>query len=131
MRSGENLDMLAAAYEKLVKAGTDSLSAAYTFGQIVDALAGLYTLKALGAAIGHSAAMVSTYRRLYRAYPSEHALQHAAAELGTYDISRLCGNTPAVPVRYVYRCENCGSYDTVKEREGFKPSQPPALRALS
>jgi hypothetical protein len=117
-RSPDGLDGLQLAYESLVKAGSNSLSAAYRFGQVIDALSGpgYYTHRMLGEAIGRSGAMIGVYARLYRSYHSERHLLATADKMGTYDVSVLAGKTPQVAVKYTFKCENCGSSDIVKER---------------
>jgi hypothetical protein len=116
-RNDSGLDALVAAYERLNKAGADSLRHAYSFGQVVDALSTMYTYDELGAAVGRSYATVYTYARLYRKYSSAQALVHMATELGTYDVSKLCGNHSTTPGRYVMQCGHCNSYDVHRRRE--------------
>jgi hypothetical protein len=122
---GENFDLLLGSYDALVKSGSNSLQAAYAFGQVCDALTRVYTVKSLAEAISRSSATVYQYLRLYRAYPTERALLDKAEELGTYDVSRLNGQTPAAPVHWVFHCLNCGSFDVAKEKEipGEAPPQ--------
>jgi hypothetical protein len=117
MTRSENLDLFVTAYEDLRSSGTRSVMAAYRFGQVVDALSSTYTLGELGAAIGRTASMVSVYRKLYRRYPHVNALLKAADELGTYDVSKLAGQNPLVPVKYVFICLNCGSDHVERHKE--------------
>lgn len=111
------LDLLSMAYEALVKAGENSLSAAWTFGQQVDALHGAFSYEQMGRALGVTGITVSTYARLYRRYPTEQALLHTAQALGTYDVSKLNGSKPVTPSRFHFRCADCGSTAVVKEPE--------------
>jgi hypothetical protein len=118
MARSENLDLFVTAYEDLRSSGTRSIMAAYNFGQVVDALSNsTYTLAELASAIDRTASMVSVYRKLYRRYPHVNALLRTAEEMGTYDVSRLAGTNPLVPVRYVFICENCGSSDVARHKE--------------
>jgi hypothetical protein len=116
MRNHENLEALRVAYDSLWKAGTESLRAAHTFGQVVDALSNIYTYQTLGQAINRSPSTVQLYAKLYRRYNDVRQLLHTADVMGTHDVSRLAGNTPSVPVHYTYHCTVCGSYDVVKEK---------------
>jgi len=115
-KNGESLDLLYTAYANLVKAGKDSLTAAYQFGQVVDALYGYYSYEAMGREIGRSASTVQIYRKLFLHYPHEGALQETAQKLGTFDVSKLAGRNPAVPVHWAYHCTNCGSSAIVREK---------------
>lgn len=114
---GETLDLLHVAYDALTKAGRNSLSKAYAFGNVVNALHGLFTYAQLGAELGVTPTTVSTYAKLYRKYPNEQLLMHTAAELGTYDVSRLAAESETVRYVYQWHCANCGSYDVHKERQ--------------
>ena len=129
-KNGESLDLLYTAYANLVKAGKDSLSAAYRFGQVVDALYGYYTYAEMGREIERSAATVQIYRKLFQRYPHEGALQEVAQKLGTYDISKLAGRNPAVPVHWAYHCTNCGSSAIVKEKAAAGQYIPVAREAV-
>lgn len=111
--SAENLEFLADAYSKLVKAGTGSVVAAYQFGQVVDALFGLYTYRQMGLIIDKSASTVALYRKLFNAYPTETMLVQQAERLETYDISVLAGHNPVTPAYYHYACTNCGHDDAI------------------
>lgn len=111
--SAENLDFLVDRYENLVRFGERSITAAYQFGQVVDALHGLYTYKAMAQVIGKSSSMVALYRKLYSAYPTEAALIRQAEMLETYDISVLAGHNPVTPAYYHFLCTNCGHDDSI------------------
>lgn len=117
MARGESFTLLREAYENLTKAGSTSLQAAYRFGAVCDALSGMYTQRSLAQAVGVSTSTINCYLRLFRRYPTEHALLHMAEELGTYDVSKLNGSVPSAPVHYVLHCTNCGGTEFVKERE--------------
>jgi hypothetical protein len=118
MSRGETIDMFITSYAELRSSGKRSVMAAYNFGQMVDALSNsAYTLTELGAAIDRSASMVALYRKLYLHYPHVNALLQAADTLGTYDVAKLAGSNPLVPVRYIFICTNCGSSDIEKHKE--------------
>jgi len=117
-RSGENLELLRDSYDALVKSGSDSLSKAYVFGQVVRALHRFHTYKEMGEWIGRSASLIAIYAQLAGRYPTEQALLREADRIGSYDVSRLARDlAPAAPYHVVYHCTVCGSYDVVKERQ--------------
>lgn len=114
----EGLDALFTAHGNLVKFGEQGLIAAYTFGNVIEALHRFYTYREMAAALGYkSVSTINKYSLLYRKYPNENTLLREASRLETYDVQRLNGSTPAIPLVYVFHCQNCGSYDVHKERE--------------
>jgi hypothetical protein len=115
-RKEENLELLASAYAGLVRAGEGSLEAAYAFGQVIEALYGLYTLTQLAAEVGVSNATIGKYRKLAVAYPNVNALLRRSRELHTYDVSVLAAGSASAPARYELHCTVCGSYDIERER---------------
>jgi hypothetical protein len=119
MPRGENLDLLLTAYEDLVKAGNNSLSKAYVFGQVVRALHRFYSYREMGAAINRSESTVSNYAKLAGRYPTEKSLLDAADELGTYDVARLSSDNvhAAAPYHMVWHCSHCGGTEFTKSRE--------------
>jgi hypothetical protein len=119
----ENLAFLVDAYDALYKAGRISLSKAYLFGQLVDVLVHSqhYTRRQLAEAIGKSVSVIDIYGKLFRKYPNEHSLLHMADEMGTFDVSILAGRAPVIPQKWIFRCNNCGSYDTAKEKADGPP----------
>lgn len=129
--SRENAAMLRELYANLTKAGEASIVAARNFGQMVDLLKSMgYSYSAIGRVVGRTTSAVSVYAKLFRSYPTEAAMIRQARELGTYDVARLAGANPLVPVRYEFVCTNCGSHDFIRERK--EPAVyvvPPAVRA--
>lgn len=116
--SAENAAMLRELYGRLVKAGEESIVAARNFGQMADLLKSMgYTYAAIGRVVDRSSSAVSVYAKLFRAYPTEYAMIRQARELGTYDVARLAGANPLVPVSYEFVCHNCGSHDILRERK--------------
>ena len=114
---GETLDLLHAAYDALTKAGRESLSKAYAFGNVVNALHGIFTYTQLAAELGVTTSTVSKYAKLYRRYPNEQLLLHTAAELGSYDVGVLAADEAPARYAYLWHCQNCGSFQVKKERE--------------
>ena len=78
--------ILRLAYQGLVKAGNDSVRAAWRFGQALDSFSDSYTRLQLADALGISTATVDRYRRLYRAYQRPELALQASAELETFNI---------------------------------------------
>ena len=114
---GETLDLLRTAYDALTKAGRDSLSKAYAFGNVVHALHGIFTYGQLAEELGVTSTTVSKYAKLYRKYPTEQLLMHTAAEMSTYDVGVLSSDADTARYVYAWHCLNCGSFDVKKERE--------------
>lgn len=119
MAREETLDLLLSAYEDLVKAGRNSLSKAYVFGQIVRALHRFYSYRELGEAIGKSYVTVSIYAKLAGKYPTERALLNAAEEMGTYDVAKLGAEDAhgSSPYHVVWHCNNCNGTEFTRTRE--------------
>jgi hypothetical protein len=117
MARGETLDALVAAYASLVKAGRGSLSAAYKFGNVVEALHGIYTYGHMADALSISASTLNKYAKLYRMYPTEAVLLSVSDRMSTYDVSKLTSSDAGTPLRYVYHCRNCGGTDVYRQTE--------------
>jgi hypothetical protein len=110
---GANLVALRQAFDNLVRAGDDSLRAAYNFGQIADALNDIgYSWAEMGDAVDRRGPTIYMYVRLYRRYPTLDALTMTAKKWGTYDINRLTGSDVSLQSRFGYQCLGCGSWDT-------------------
>jgi hypothetical protein len=129
-KQAENLELLASAYGSLVRAGEGSLEAAYAFGQVIEALYGIYTLTQLAAEVGVSNATISKYRKLATAYPNVNALLRRSRELHTYDVGVLASGSVSAPARYELHCTNCGSYAIERERVTSENPVPPVARQL-
>jgi hypothetical protein len=78
--------VLRLAYRGLVKAGKDSVRAAWRFGQAIDSCTDSYTLLQLAGALGVHPGTVSRYLRLYRAYQRPELALEASEQLETYNI---------------------------------------------
>jgi hypothetical protein len=115
---GETLDLLRAAYDELTKAGRNSLVKAFAFGNVVNALHGIFTYTQLAEELGVTPGVPSLYAKLYRKYDGNVSLLlHTAAEMGTYDVSRLSSDSETARYSYVWRCNNCHSLDVKRERQ--------------
>lgn len=108
----EGLVALRMAFDALVKAGDESLRAAYNLGLIIDALTLSYTYEVMAGAVDRKPGTVAKYAALYRRYPTVDDLIATAHKYDTYDVSILKGSAESLGSRYGYRCGNCGSWDT-------------------
>lgn len=81
--------MLAMAYRQLVKAGNDSVRAAWRFGQAIDSLTDNYTQRQLADAISLSISTIARYLRFYRAYQRPELAMQAAEQLETFNIDLI------------------------------------------
>jgi hypothetical protein len=117
----ETLDLLHDRHDALVKAGEESLRKAYAFGNVVNALHGMFSYAQLGEELGRSAAMIGTYARLYRKYSTEQLLLATARAAGTFDVNHLANDGAAVRYAYSFVCRNCGSDDVHRERKSVVP----------
>ena len=129
-RRTETLELLHSAYDALTKAGEDSLSKAYTFGNVVNALHGIFTYAQLAEEIGVTTSTVSKYAKLYRKFPTEKALLDMARALKVYDVGILGGDAAHAHYAYKWHCQNCGSYDVKKERQEPEAAQVPETASL-
>jgi hypothetical protein len=113
------------AYRSLVRAGNDSVRAAWRFGQTIDSLSDSYTQDQLAAAIDLSRSTIYRYVRLYRAYQRPELATAAAAQLETFNIDlivelqnqlRPIGHgRPMAGRHWHYTCRGCGSHDVARE----------------
>lgn len=114
----ENLVALKMAVEALVKAGDDSLRAAYNLGQIIDALyATGYTYETMGDAVDRSPSTVAKYRRLFGMYAKVEDLLRTAHKYETFDVSILTGSQEKLAAKFGYKCDDCGSWNTHRTRK--------------
>jgi hypothetical protein len=109
------------SYHLLVKAGEDSVRAAWRFGQCIDSFSDDYYMYQLADAMNLSVGTLYRYTRLYHAYQRPELAVAAARELETYNIDtifRLHNDLHPVPHgrslrgrRWQGKCHNCGSSD--------------------
>jgi predicted transcriptional regulator len=127
------------AYSQLVKAGDDSVRAAWRFGQRLDSYSDQFTQKVIASLLGLSTTTIRKYTRLYNAYQRPELAQRASELLETYDVgilTELVNDLDRGPVehstnagrRYRYRCSHCQSVD-VKREEITDPDELAALQA--
>lgn len=83
------VNALELSYRGLVKAGQDSVRAAWRFGQCVDSFTDIYTMLQLADAMKLSDATLYRYRRLYLAYQRPELALEAAQELETFNIDTI------------------------------------------
>lgn len=130
-------DLLRDTYGALIKAGNDSVRAAWRFGQMVasltDHITG-YTMPELAAAIDLSPGTLYRYRRLYLAYQRVELAIQASEQLGTFDIGIIWAlqdqrnpMAPARPLagrRYRTYCTHCRSSATLRAEIDPETDQP-------
>jgi hypothetical protein len=119
------LNTLELSYAGLVKAGQDSVRAAWRFGQCVDSFTDAYTLIQLADAMDLSIGTLYRYRRLYAAYQRPELALEAAEQLETFNIDtiwRLQNDLHPVTHGRALRgrhwrstCHSCGSHDVGRE----------------
>lgn len=117
--------LLAMSYGQLVKAGNDSVRAAWRFGQTVDSLTDAYTLLMLAESLGVSYGTVHRYRRFFLVYQTPELALSAAEELETFNIDALwrfaVSGQPEAPHRplagrkFRYRCSRCHTTEVARE----------------
>lgn len=114
---GETLRLFYETYHALTKASEESLRRALKFGNVVNALHGLYTYAELAEEIDVTPTTVATYAKLYRKYDgNEKLLIETSRRMHTYDVHRLANDNEPVHYVYAWHCSNCGSDKVVKER---------------
>jgi transcriptional regulator with XRE-family HTH domain len=129
MTTGKDIDagtarLLRRSYANLVKAGHNSVRAAWRFGQTLDSLSDKhtgYTQAQLAEATGISTGTIYKYRKFYGLYQTPELAVQASEELETYDVGiliALFGQTaPPEPGRplagrhWRYFCRACRSHD--------------------
>lgn len=119
------LNTLEMSYHGLVKAGQDSVRAAWRFGQCVDSFTDSYYLYQLADAMNLSAGTLYRYRRLYAAYQRPELALQAAEQLETFNIDTIVQlQNDLHPVRHGRplagrhwrsKCHHCGSNDVGRE----------------
>jgi len=116
--------LLRRSYANLVKAGHNSVRAAWRFGQTLDSFSDKhtgYTQLQLAEATGLSTGTIYKYRRFYGLYQSVDLAVQASEELETYDIGVLIElhgqlhpvehGRPLAGRHYRYVCRACQSHD--------------------
>lgn len=123
-------DILKRSYTELRRYGTDSVRAAWRFGQCLDSFTDTYTNGMLAEAVGVSAATVAKYLKLHAAYQRPELAVDASRALQTYDIGIIIAlrddlspvehARPYAGRKYRYRCTHCNVVGEVK-REEYDP----------
>jgi hypothetical protein len=113
--------MLEQAYAALVKAGNDSVRAAWRFGQTIDSFTDDWTMTELAELLDVSTGTLNRYARLYRAYQRPELAVAASRQLETYNIDLIWQlqndlrpvehGRPMAGRRYRYTCRSCHSTD--------------------
>lgn len=110
---------LSMAYRSLVKAGSDSVRAAWRFGQTIDSFSDAYERAELADALGLSVSTIYRYSRFYHAYQRPELALAASEQLETYNIDVLWDlqnqlhpiehGRPLAGRHWRYVCRSCGS----------------------
>jgi hypothetical protein len=112
------------AYQQLVRAGNDSVRAAWRFGQTIDSHSDSYTRRQLADAMGRSVSTLNRYHRLFAAYQRPELAVEASEILETYNIDLVWAlqsqmmpteHRPTLGRRYRYRCQHCHSTEVGRE----------------
>lgn len=130
-------EALSASYQELRRYGTDSVRAAWNFGQLLDHfLAPItgYTQGMLAQALGISVGTVKRYLKLYEAYQRADLAVDASKALQTYDVGIITAlrddlrpvehARPYAGRRYQYRCNSCHGTDVAREELDPETLQP-------
>lgn len=109
------------AYKSLVKAGENSVRAAWRFGQALDSFSDAYTQIQLADAMNLSVSTLARYMRLYRSYQRPEEAVEASRVLETFNIDIVTGlkdhlapvehGRPLAGRHYSFVCHNCQSRD--------------------
>jgi transcriptional regulator with XRE-family HTH domain len=112
------------AYKSLVKAGNDSVRAAWRFGQTLDSFSDSYRQTELADAMGLSVSTLQRYLRLYRSYQRLELALEASDQLETYNIDTIVElhdqlnpvhHRPLAGRRFRFSCRACGSHEVKRE----------------
>lgn len=113
------------AYGSLVKAGSDSVRAAWRFGQALDSVSDSYTQLQVSDAMGLSVSTIARYLRLYRAYQRPELALAASVQLETYNIDTITElqdqlapvehSRPLAGRHWISTCRHCGSHDVGRD----------------
>lgn len=119
------VNALKLSYRGLVKAGQDSVRAAWRFGQCVDSFSDTYYMTQLADAMSLSVGTLYRYRRLYFAYQRPELALEAALELESFNIDTLVQlqddlhpvrhGRPLAGRHWRSTCRNCGGHDVGRE----------------
>jgi hypothetical protein len=119
------LQALRLSYDQLVKAGNNSVRAAWRFGQTLDSFSDAYTRPQVAGAIGLSVTTIDRYRRLYHAFQRPELAVEASAQLQTFNIDTITElrdqlmpvghGRPLAGRHWRSTCHNCGSHDVGRE----------------
>jgi hypothetical protein len=113
------LRSLRTSYKSLIKAGEESVRAAWRFGQNIDSHTDNYRLYELAEGMGLSYSTLHRYRRFYFAYQQIDLAIEACRQLETFNIDILYGlrdnrqpvdhGRPVAGRKFRYECRSCHS----------------------
>jgi hypothetical protein len=119
------LKALRLSYAQLVKAGGNSVRAAWRFGQTLDSFSDAYTQLQVADAMELSVSTIARYLKLHRAYQRPELALEASAQLETYNIDTIVAlqdqlmpvghGRPLAGRHWISTCRNCGSHDVGRD----------------
>jgi hypothetical protein len=109
------------SYAQLVKAGGDSVRAAWRFGQTLDSFSDAYSQRQLADAMSLSVSTIARYKRLYHAFQRPELALAASDQLQTYNIDTITElqdqlmpvghGRPLAGRHWISTCRTCGSHE--------------------
>ena len=125
---------LRVSHRALVKAGDDSVRAAWKFGRKIDQYTIRYTVKEMARAMGLSVGTLERYARLARMYQRAEDAIAVSRTLQTYNITLLCqlydqrdplGHArPLSGRRWRSTCLHCGGHEVAREEIDPETGEP-------
>jgi hypothetical protein len=119
------LKALKLSYAQLVKAGGNSVRAAWRFGQTLDSFSDAYNQRQIADGMDLSVSTIARYLRLYRAYQRPELALEASSQLETYNIDTITElqdqrlpvghGRPLAGRHWVSTCRTCGSHDVGRD----------------
>jgi transcriptional regulator with XRE-family HTH domain len=119
------LRALQLSYAQLVKAGGNSVRAAWRFGQTLDSFSDAYTQLQVADAMNLSVSTIARYLRLFHAYQRPELALEASAQLETFNIDILVAlhdhlapvghGRPLAGRHWISTCRTCGSHDVGRD----------------
>lgn len=113
------------SYHGLVKAGQESVRAAWRFGQCIDSFTDMYTQAQLADAMNLHVGTLYRYHRLFAAYQRPELALEASRQLETYNIDTIVQlqndlhpvthGRPLAGRHWRSTCRNCGGHDVGRE----------------
>jgi len=123
--SSVDLRTLREVYNSRVRAGDDSVRAAWRFGQCIDSMSDKYYFKDIAEAMGLHSSTITRYHNLFATYQRPELAVQASHRLETADIGLVVQlqrdmlpvdhGRPLTGRRFRYTCRHCQSHDIARE----------------